>query len=68
LKSIRFFTQTFWGICNANVELLEFNSLADYERYVAKVMKEPEMIKMHEESSILIDPATYTMEVWKSIK
>lgn len=55
-------------MCNADIERLEFESLAEYEKSVEKVMKEPEMIKMHEESLTLIDPTTYSMELWKTIK
>ena len=68
LKLLKLYTQTFGGISGAQIELLEFDSLAGYENLMARVMKDEEMKKIHVEFMLLIDPTTYSMEVWNANK
>ena len=66
IKSMKLYTQRFGGISGAKIELVEFDSLAGYEKLIARVMKDEEMKKIHADFMALIDPTTYTMEVWNA--
>jgi len=67
LKSFKLFTQTFGGISGAYVELVEYNSLADYEKLIAKISKDKGFMKMLQEFILLIDPDTLSENVWNAI-
>jgi len=64
LKSLKLFTQTFGGIYGAYVELGEYNSLADYEKLQARIMKDKGYAKLLQEFLLIVDPATVTSNVW----
>jgi hypothetical protein len=53
LKSLKFYTQTFGGIVGSSVELAEYESLADYETFQARMKKDKEHMKMYQEFMLL---------------
>jgi hypothetical protein len=67
LKSIKLFTQTFGGICGAYVEQMEFNSLAELERFNTKVKKDKEYQKLYQQAMLLIDATTFSESVWEPV-
>lgn len=68
VKSLKFFTQTFGGIMGSHVELAEYESLADYETFQAKMKKSKEYMKLLQEFMLLVDPTTITESVLTAIK
>jgi len=64
VKSYKIFTQTFGGIYGAYVELVEYNSLADYERSNKKMQKDEALAKMNKELMSLIEPTTLSSNLW----
>jgi len=67
LKSTKLFTQTYGGTTGAYVELAEFDSLADCEKFYARLSKDEEWAKIDQEFMLLIDPATLSTNVWDLI-
>jgi hypothetical protein len=63
VKSIKLFTQTFGGTAGSQVELVEYESLADYEALQARLMKKKEFMKLYQELMLVIEPATMTESV-----
>ena len=68
MKSKRIFSQMFGGISGGYVELNEFNSMADAEKYMARMFKDEEFMKLYQEAIQLIVPATYSLNVWKAVE
>jgi hypothetical protein len=64
IKSYRIFTQTFGGICGAYVELVEYDSLADFERSSKRMEKDEAFVKMNKEFMLLIEPTTLSSNLW----
>jgi len=64
VKSLKIFTQTFGGIYGAYVELVEFDSLADYERSNKRMQKDEALAKMNKEFMLLIEPTTLSSNLW----
>jgi len=63
IKSYKIFTQTFGGISGAYVELVEFDSLADYERSDKRMQKDEALAKMIKEFMLLVEP-TGSLSLW----
>lgn len=68
MKWSKSFTQMFGGTYGAHVELMEFNSLADMEKLNNRTMKDPGLMKLYHEMMLLIDPVTYTSNVWTTLE
>ncbi len=68
LKWTKTFTQTFGGTYGAHVVLMEFNSLADMEKLNKRSMKDPALMKLYHEMMLIIDPVTYTSNVWTTLE
>jgi len=64
IKSYKIFTQTFGGIYGAYVELVEYDSLADYERSNKRMEKDEALAKMNKEFMLLIEPTTISSNLW----
>jgi len=64
IKSYKIFTQTFGGIYGAYVELVEYDSLADYERSNKRMQKDEALTKMNKEFMSLIEPTTLSSNIW----
>jgi len=45
-----------------------FNSLADCEKLNNRTMKDPTLMKLYQEIMLLIDPVTYTSNVWTTLE
>ncbi|NIR87973.1 hypothetical protein GWO13_10650 [Candidatus Bathyarchaeota archaeon] len=64
VKSLKIFSQTFGGIYGAYVELVEYDSLADYERSSKRMEKDEALAKMNKEFMLLIEPTTLSSNLW----
>ena len=67
MKSKRIFSQMFGGISGGYIEMNEFDNMADAERYMARVSKDKGFMKLYQEARLLLVPATYSLNVWKSV-
>ena len=67
LKSFKIFTQTFGGIYGSYVELLEYDSLADYEKVQARLLKDKEYMEILQEFMLVIEPAELCIDVWNAV-
>jgi len=68
MKSMKVYTQRFGGVYGAYVVLAEFDSLADFEKLQVRTMKDEGLMKMYQESILLIDPTTYTVNIWNALE
>ena len=68
MKSKRVFSQMFGGISGGYIELNEFNSMADAEKYMTRMFKDEGFMKLYQEAIQLIVPATYSLNVWKAVE
>ncbi len=48
-----------------NIWLIEYNSLADYEKESARMQKDEGAQKLNNEWQALIDPVTVSVDVWR---
>ena len=67
VKSMKVFTQTFGGIYGSYVELLEYDSLADYEKFQARLLKDKEYMEILQEFILVIEPAELCIDVWNTV-
>jgi len=68
LKSWKVFAQMFGGESWGGYgELLEFDSLADFEKSVRKAKKNEEHMKIHQGFMQVMVPASFSMNVWNTI-
>jgi len=68
MKSKRIFSQMFGGVSGGYVELNEFDSVADAEKYIARMYKDEGYMKLLQEALQLVVPATYSLNVWKALE
>jgi len=68
MKSKRIFSQMFGGVSGGYVELDEFDSVADAEKYIARTDKDEGFMKLLQEALQLVVPATYSLNVWKAVE
>jgi len=68
VKSIKLFTRTFGRTASSHVELVEYESLADYEALHARPMKKKEFVKLFQELMLIIEPATMTESVLTALE
>jgi|GEM_PF-623938 len=70
LKSgYRLFTQTFGDMQSAYIMMVEFDSLADLEKYPTRMLREErETIKIVEEFMSLIEPTSYSLSIWNTVE
>lgn len=47
--------------------MLEFDSLADFDKWYMRIFKDEETKKIRQEMMLLVDPATYLMNIWNSV-
>jgi len=67
MKSKKIFSQMFGDVTGKYIEMNEFDSLADAERYLARASKDQEFMKLYENAKLLLVPATYSETVWTSV-
>ena len=68
MKSFALFTQTFGGMSGTYSWLAEFDSLADYEKFNMRAMKEEGFMKIRQGFMLLLEATTYSMSAWKPFK
>jgi len=66
VKSLREYTQMFGGISGMFIWLIEYESLADYEKLASRMEKDEEAAKLTQEWTALIDRPTWSIEVWRA--
>jgi len=67
VKSMKVFNQTFGGIYGSYVELLEYDSLADYEKVQARLLKDKEYMEMLQELLLVSEPSELCIDVWNAV-
>jgi len=67
VKSLKIFAQTFGGIAGAHIEMWEFGNMADLEKCWAKENKDERFRRMHQEFLQLIEPVTFSINVWSEV-
>ena len=67
LKSFKIFTQTFGGIAGSYVELLEYDSFADYEKVQARLLKDKEYMEILREFMLVVEPAELCIDAWNTV-
>lgn len=67
MKSKAVFSQLFGGVADRYIELNEFDSMADAEMYLTRIFNDEEFMKRYTKAKLLLVPATYSLEVWKSV-
>ena len=67
MKSKRIFSQMFGGTSGGYIEMNEFDNMADAEKYMTRVSKDKGFMKLYQEAKLLLVPATYSLNVWKSV-
>jgi len=68
MKSNKTYTQMFGGTYGAYISLSEYNNLADMEKLNNRSMKDPGMTKLYQEMMQLIDPVTFTSNIWTTLE
>ena len=67
LKSWKVFTQTFGDIYGKYMEIYEFDSMADYERYVEKASKNKEFSEIVQKQMLFFVPGTVSNSIWDPV-
>jgi hypothetical protein len=69
LKSWRLFQQEYGGVAGTYVEMWEFKSIEEMEKFNARMMKDKEMKKIYapEEFNKMIDHTTVTQSIWNTV-
>lgn len=68
VKSIKEFTQMLGGISGMHIWLVEYDSIADYERVNARTNKDEGATKLMQEWLELLDPTTVSVDIWSATK
>ena len=67
LKSWRIFTQTFGDIYGKHMEIYEFDSMADYERFVMKLSENKELSEIFKNQMLCFVPDTVSNSIWNPV-
>lgn len=68
MKSLKLFSQRFGGVAGAYIFMEEYASLAEYEKLFGRLMfKDEGFMKIYQEFMPLIDPATYSENMWNFV-
>lgn len=65
LRSIKEYTQMIGGTSGTFIWLIEFDSLADYEKIDSQMLTDEEGAKLNQEWYSLIYPNTVSVEIWR---
>lgn len=68
IKSTKMFTQTIGGVFGGIVEMLEFNSLSDIDKYMQKAFKNKEHMKLDKEQELFTVPGTRSISIWSPLE
>jgi len=47
--------------------MIEFDTLADAEKYMKRESKDKGFTKLYQEALLLLVPATYSLSIWESV-
>ena len=67
IKSSRILTQTFGDIYGKYMEIYEFVSMADYERYVTRVSENKEFSEIFENQMLCFVSDTVSNSIWNPV-
>ena len=67
VKSFRLFQQEYGGVYGAFVEMWEFKSKQEMEKFNAAMMKHKEMKEIDTEFQKMVDHATLTSSIWNTV-
>jgi hypothetical protein len=67
VKSFRRFQQGLGDLVGAYIDMWEFDSMADLEKCEMRGSTNKELVKIHQELMLLIEPATLSLNVWSVI-
>jgi len=68
MKSWKLFVQTFGGISDAYfISMEEFDNMEDVGKHMTRVSKDEELMKILQELMLLVDPATFSRNVWNVV-
>jgi len=67
LKSFRLFQQEYGGVVGSYVEMWEFKSKEEMEKFTARIMKNKEMKEIDTEFNKMIDHTTLTQSIWNTV-
>jgi hypothetical protein len=68
VKSWKLFAQVFGGLQGGHVEMWEFETMADSEKFMNRLMQNKEFTTQLDPAfSALLVPGTYSMSVWNSV-
>jgi hypothetical protein len=68
LKSYKMFAQLFGGNYGGYVEMWEFESMADCEKFFNRVMHSDYTTKLQPEFLALVVPGAYSMSIWNPVE
>ena len=68
IRSSGLFTQTFGDTYGKYVEMHEFDSMADYERYMEKAFNNRQHMEIFEDQMSLFVPGTVSMSIWNPVE
>lgn len=66
-KSWRIFTQTFGDVYGKHMEIYEFDSLTDYERFMERASKNKEYSEIFEQQMLCFVPGTVSNSIWSPV-
>lgn len=67
VKSYKIFSHMLGGNMGGYVEMTEFENLADFEKFFAKIMKSEFMVTLYPEFTNLVVAGTDSMSIWNSV-
>jgi hypothetical protein len=65
VKSWKIFTEIFGGTAYAYKDMMEFESMAEAEKYMMRMARDEGFMRIYQEIVRFIDPATYSQGLWK---
>lgn len=66
-KSFKLFSQMHFDIIGRYMELWGFDNMADLEKCKIRLSKDEKWLKLVQEIALLIDPARFSMNIWKYV-
>jgi hypothetical protein len=68
VKSFRLFQQEYGGVYGSYVEMWEFKSKEEMEKFNTRMMKNKEMKKIDTEFQKMVDHTTLTTSIWNTVE
>jgi antibiotic biosynthesis monooxygenase (ABM) superfamily enzyme len=68
VKSYKVFAHVAGGNWGGYVEMLEFESLADFEKWMNRITQSEYMTTLYPEFTTLVAPATESVSIWNPVK